>query len=357
MDCNICNKTFTSKANYFIHKREIHSHNNCKYVKCEFCEQDFYSPIFNNNKKIPYYLKCEKCRELQIQLNTNDLKSESYVYKNDTRYFLNKGNTTRVCHVYNCNNETNNNKKCDIHIDINTNLCRGNKCNNYFISNEFNFCENCRDRNNKSKMKSRYNLYDLKIKLGGKCKNCKCTELFKLEFDHINPKFKTKQITKIHPDKLEKELENIQLLCNLCHRIKSFNEQKIKINKSCKDDKGVLVQQIKRQIGGCQICNWTHQNDNILSYCLDFDHIYGEKYKQISNLYLCNKQRILDEIEKCRLICRSCHQMFTCFQRGAKMLDIYYDKVQIENFRNLVDNSINNIGYNIIIKEIVKVYR
>jgi hypothetical protein len=278
------------------------------------------------------------------------------VYKDDTRYFLNKGTYIQVCHIYNCNNQTNY-KKCDIHFDISTNLCRGNKCNNYFISNEFNFCENCRDRNNKSKMKSRYNLYDLKIKLGGECKNCKCTELFKLEFDHINPKFKTKQITKIHPDNLEKELENIQLLCNLCHRIKSFNEQKIKIHKSCKYDKGVLVQQIKRRIGGCQICNWTHQNDNILSYCLDFDHIYGEKYKQISDLYDGKKEKILDEIEKCRLICSSCHQMFTCFQRGGKILDIYYNKVQIENFRNFLENSIKNIEYNIIIKEIVKVYR
>jgi hypothetical protein len=356
MNCNICNKSFTSKANYFIHKREIHNHSNCKYVKCEFCEQDFYSPIFNKNKKIPYYLKCEKCRELQIKLNTNDLKSHSYVYNNDTRYFLNKGSTTQVCHIYNCNNETNN-KQCNIHIDTYTKLCRGNKCNNYFISNEFNFCENCRDRNNKSKMKSRYNIYDLKIKLGGECKNCKCKELFKLEFAHINPKFKTKQITKIHPDKLENKLENIQLLCNLCNRIKSFNEQTIKRNKSCKDDKHLVVQQIKRQIDGCQICNWTHQNDNILSYCLDFEHIYGEKYKQISNLYLYKKENILDEIEKCRLICYSCHQMFTCFQRGGKMLDIYYNKTQIENFRNLLDNSIKNIEYNIIIKEIVKVYR
>lgn len=263
-----------------------------------------------------------------------------------------------------CNNVTvrTNNKKCDLHINVDTILCRGNKCNNYFISNEFNFCQNCREINNKTKMKSRYKLYDLKIKLGGECTNCKCKELFKLEFDHINPKFKTNQITKIHPDKLEKELENIQLLCNICHRIKTYKErdQIIELktkNSKCKDDKKKLVQKIKRHIGGCQICNWTHQDDNILSYCLDFDYIYGEKYKQISNLYLCKKERILDEIEKCRLICRSCHQMFTCFQRGGKMLDIYYNKNQIENFRNLLDNSIKNIEYNIIIKEIVKVYK
>jgi len=358
MNCNICNKNFTSKSTYYIHNREIHTHNNCKYIKCNFCEKDFYSPIFNKNKKIPYYLKCEKCRELQLKLNTNDLKSNSYVYKDDNRYYLNKGNYIQVCHIYNCNFETHNdNKKCQNHFDVNTNLCRGNKCNNYFISNEFNFCENCRCRDNISKMKTRYNLYDLKIKLGGKCKHCDCLELFKLEFDHINPKLKTKQITRIHPDKLEKELENIQLLCNICHRIKSFNEQKITRNKSNKDDKKNIVKEIKRKINGCQICNWTHENDEILSYCLDFDHIYGEKYQQISNLFSYKKEILLDEIEKCRILCRSCHQMWTCFQRGGKMLDVYYNKEQIEYFRNLLDNNDKNIEYNNQLKEIVKFYR
>jgi len=266
MNCNICNKSFTSKSNYYINNREIHTHNNCEYIKCEFCKDNFYSPIFNKNKKIPYYLKCEKCRELQSQLNTNDLKSESYVYKDDNRYFLDKGKHTQVCHIYNCNIITTN-KKCSIHNNIDTKLCQGNKCNNYFISNEFNFCELCRERNNKSKMKTRNNLLQLKNQLGGKCIECGTTELFKLEFDHINPELKTKQITKIHPDHLEKELENIQLLC------------------------------------------------------------------------------------------RDCHQMWTCFQRGGKMLEIYYNKEQIEYFRNVLDNSDKNVEYNNQIKEVVKFYR
>lgn len=119
-----------------------------------------------------------------------------------------------MCHIYNCNSIIFNNKKCFSHIDTDTKLCQGNKCNNYFISNEFNFCEICRERNNKSKMKTRSNLLQLKNQLGGKCIECGTTELFKLEFDHINPELKTKQITKIHPDNLEKELKNIQLQCD-----------------------------------------------------------------------------------------------------------------------------------------------
>ena len=59
----------------------------------------------------------------------------------------------------------------------------------------------------------RNHLVHLKKQLGGECVNCKCRDLFKLEFDHIDPSLKTKQITKISKSNIEKELENIQLLC------------------------------------------------------------------------------------------------------------------------------------------------
>jgi hypothetical protein len=49
--------------------------------------------------------------------------------------------------------------------------------------------------------------------------------------------------------------------------------------------------------------------------------------------------------------------MWTCFQRGGKMLNIYYNKEQIEHFRNLLDNSDKNIEYNSKLKEVVKFYR
>lgn len=84
MNCNICNKNFISKSTYYIHNREVHTHNNCKYTKCEFCKENFHSPIFNKNKKNPYYLKCEKCRELQLKLNI-----DIYYNKEQIQYFRN----------------------------------------------------------------------------------------------------------------------------------------------------------------------------------------------------------------------------------------------------------------------------
>jgi hypothetical protein len=38
MNCNICNQHFISKSNFYNHNREIHTHNNCKNIKCNFCK-------------------------------------------------------------------------------------------------------------------------------------------------------------------------------------------------------------------------------------------------------------------------------------------------------------------------------
>lgn len=57
-----------------------------------------------------------------------------------------------------------------------------------------------------------------KKKLGGKCVVCSSTKL--LEFDHINPKDKSFEIsncTSVSKEKLDKELEKCQLLCEQHH--------------------------------------------------------------------------------------------------------------------------------------------
>lgn len=45
-------------------------------------------------------------------------------------------------------------------------------------------------------------------------------------------------------------------------------------------------------------------------YVMDFDHVRGEKGGNISHMVarLHAKQKILDEIEKCELVCSNCHR-------------------------------------------------
>lgn len=61
--------------------------------------------------------------------------------------------------------------------------------------------------------------------LGGKCNNCGI--LNNLQFDHINPKNKKYNISKIlmyKIDTLTEELNKCQLLCEKCHKQKCFTD-------------------------------------------------------------------------------------------------------------------------------------
>ena len=124
MECNKCNLEFSSKSNLSVHNREKHTFSNCKLIECGFCTKKFNSPIFNN-KLGKYYLKCEECRNIQKLLNTNDLKSNTYVYNNEDRYFLNKSKYNKVCKINECNIFIDSNyKKCNLHSNIDTTLCK-----------------------------------------------------------------------------------------------------------------------------------------------------------------------------------------------------------------------------------------
>ena len=73
----------------------------------------------------------------------------------------------------------------------------------------------------KDYLKKRYyeTLSECKEKLGGKCVKCGATE--RLEFDHIDPKNKSFEITRGllmgDREKFQEELDKCQLLCYDCH--------------------------------------------------------------------------------------------------------------------------------------------
>lgn len=47
-------------------------------------------------------------------------------------------------------------------------------------------------------------------------------------------------------------------------------------------------------------------------FCMDFDHVRGTKVASISRLLSDNKfDKVLEEIEKCELVCANCHRIRT----------------------------------------------
>lgn len=338
--CDICNLSFSSKTNYFVHKREIHTHKNTELKTCLLCENDFYSPCMNKNKQI-YYLKCEKCRKLQIELSTNHIQQGDYVYHNNQRYLIKKGYYSKVCLYYKCIIEN-----CDLDLHNNLKKCSS-TCNKFILQSHLN-CDNCALSNEESKNKHRINLISYKKQLGGKCINCNENKLYLLEFDHINPTTKEKQITKCpQNDNIQTELKKCQLLCRNCHRLKTYNEKKITMTRKYKYIKKKLnfVNEIKCTIKHCQNCNLECHDKNTVIF--DFDHIpeLYNKFKQVSNLIDKSKDIIISEIKKCRFLCSNCHTEFNLIQYGHKINKFYNNEdyiTYLEYKHSLENRSIQN---------------
>jgi hypothetical protein len=334
MECDVCNKKFNSKSYLIYHKKEKHTFINCERIICELCEIEFNRPVSNKNNPNKNLKKCEECRDLQNKLKTNNLKNGTFCYDTEfNRVKMNKNSIIKMCKIYDCDREY----PCDLHNSVKK--CINKSCNNFDYTDD-SMCRRCRIKEDQFKNKYRRSLKEFKEDLGGECKNCGLKDMFFLEFDHIDPSTKQRQITRTSSKNFHIEKDNIQLLCGICHRIKSLKEMDAKFkydennkHKRCKKDKKDFVLKIKREIGSCQVCGWTHENDQIFSYATDFDHISNDKYRQVSSLYHYSKETIKKEIDKCRLLCRHCHQLNTCIQRGSKMLNFYYTPEEIQELK------------------------
>ena len=52
-------------------------------------------------------------------------------------------------------------------------------------------------------------------------------------------------------------------------------------------------------------------------FVMDFDHVRGSKEQAISRMIGCNIDRIMDEIDKCDLVCANCHRFRTHNRRNS----------------------------------------
>lgn len=60
----------------------------------------------------------------------------------------------------------------------------------------------------------------------------------------------------------------------------------------------------------CADCGWEYPPE-----CMDFDHVKGEKLKNVSALIGAAQEILEEEIEKCEVVCANCHRIRTKSRR------------------------------------------
>lgn len=171
------------------------------------------------------------------------------------------------------------------------------------------------------------------IMVGKSCENCGYNKDVRgLEKAHINreEKARTKNGTPLcfgeltSLNKMKEEAKKIKILCKICHRLETRQEN-LEISKLLSSkNKGTISWRHRKNItaefvnaeklkrGSCLVCDLKVTPDN---YCVfDFDHrIPSEKFKKISTLVSRTATRpVLEkEMQKCNLLCAICHWIKT----------------------------------------------
>lgn len=177
--------------------------------------------------------------------------------------------------------------------------------------------------------------------LGGCCEICKNANIECLVFHHKDKMTKDIDIcaaTSYRWSILEKEFNKCQLLCHNCHRELHANVDINKCWNQKRDFNKNLLLFIKG-ISSCQMCGY-----NKCISALDFHHnnrdekefnisriVINKTYKTVSDI----EQVVLDEMDKCRVLCANCHYSF---HHDKDMFNDYYPEI-LEKKNNIIELS------------------
>jgi len=134
-------------------------------------------------------------------------------------------------------------------------------------------------------------------------------EPFCMDFDHVSDK--VMNVSKmVHETfslkKIKEEIAKCELVCILCHRDRTYKrllEQERAECWPCYDRNRAIIRLAKSC--PCSICNIQYE-----WWQMDFDHLQ-DKDIAVGLMQGCAEKRILQEIDKCQVLCALCHRRKT----------------------------------------------
>jgi hypothetical protein len=147
-------------------------------------------------------------------------------------------------------------------------------------------------------------------------KSCPCLDCgstfppFSMEFDHVQgeKRHALGKMANHSREAVEVELAKCELVCCVCHRIRTDERRATSPNPKVRAFHEWL-QPLKDR--PCLDCG-----QNFPSVAMDFDHVRGEKTSGISQMWSWGRDRVLEEIAKCDLVCANCHRVRTQNRRS-----------------------------------------
>lgn len=176
-----------------------------------------------------------------------------------------------------------------------------------------------------------------------KCEICGLDDPFLLEWHHFNPESKEFSVAisvhepnKYSDDIILKEVDKCQILCRNCHRVirqrkdfKNLKYTKLQITKINFIDTSKIN-------SNCLVCGLQCNENN--SIIFDFHHRDPKtKRFSLSRSYMYSSYKTQNELDKCDLLCASCHQYLHSLLGSRYEYDAKRYHAAITKIRNTPD--------------------
>lgn len=179
---------------------------------------------------------------------------------------------------------------------------------------------------NSHKQKQKVKETIMELKCGQQCANCGTTDIELLNFAHTDrkDKLKAKSGRTVHISQMagvkaiKEEAKKTIFLCHFCHRIATAMEnaqlfkRKADISHPYIAVNREFINQIKLRVKHCLKCKREVTVETLTGF--DFDHLDAEaKESSVSQMMsqTSSLDRIMEEINKCQLLCANCHLKLT----------------------------------------------
>lgn len=133
-----------------------------------------------------------------------------------------------------------------------------------------------------------------------------------MEFDHVLgvKRHTVAEMSSWSRTAVLEEIAKCQVVCCACHRVRTDVRRPVREVNTQLSNYRSWIGRLKNN--PCMDCSKI-----LMPVAMDFDHVRGVKVASISNMWSFTRDEVLQEIQKCDLVCANCHRLRTINRMAA----------------------------------------